>query len=66
MQTKSRAKQTKSLQERLAEFAADARQEAAALPDGPERERLLRAVNKAETAAEMEVWANPPMAPEQA
>jgi hypothetical protein len=53
-------KQTKSLQERLAEFAEEARQEAADLPDGPERDKLLKKVQRAETASEIEGWANSP------
>ncbi|ABE64524.1 conserved hypothetical protein [Nitrobacter hamburgensis X14] len=53
-------KQTKSLQDRIAEFAANARQEAAGLPDGPEREQLLKKVQQAETASEIEGWANSP------
>ncbi len=59
-------KQTRSLQDRLAEFAEEARNEAAGLPDGPERDRLLKTVKKAEAASEMESWASPPVAPEQA
>jgi hypothetical protein len=50
--------QTKSLQERLAEFAEDTRQEAAGLPDGKERDKLLKKVQQAETASEIEGWAN--------
>lgn len=66
MKHRSRTKQTRSLQERLAEFAADARREAADIPDGPERERLLKAVKRAETASEIETWASSPeLAPKQ-
>ena len=53
-------KQTKSLQERIAEFAAEARQEAAGMPDGPEREKVLKKVQQAETASEIEGWASSP------
>jgi hypothetical protein len=60
-------KPTKSLQERLAEFAADARQQAARLPDGPEREKLLKTIKRADTASEIETWASSPeSAPKQA
>jgi hypothetical protein len=49
-------KHTKPLQERLAEFAADARKEVAGMPDGAEREKVLKAIKCAETASEIEKW----------
>jgi hypothetical protein len=55
-----RFKQTASLLDRLAEFAEEARHEAADLPDGPERDKLLKKVQRAETASEIEGWANSP------
>jgi hypothetical protein len=62
-----RSKPTKSLQERLAEFAADARQQVAGLPDGPEREKLLKTIKRADIASEIETWASSPeLAPKQA
>lgn len=60
MKPRSRAKQTKSLQERLAEFAADARREAADIPEGPARDKLLRAVKRAEAASAIEALARSP------
>ena len=60
MKPRSRAKQTKSLQERLAEFAADARREAADTPEGPERDKLLKAVKRAEAASAIEALARSP------
>jgi hypothetical protein len=53
-------KQTKSLQERLAEFAAEARQEAAGMPDGPEREKLFKKIQQVETASAIEALASSP------
>jgi hypothetical protein len=53
-------KQTKPLRDRLAEFAADARQEAEGLPDGKERDDLLKKAQRAETASEIEGWASSP------
>ena len=60
MKHRPRVKQTKSLQERLAEFAADARREAAGMPEGAEREKVLKAIRRAETASEIETWASSP------
>jgi hypothetical protein len=57
---RNRVKQTKSLQDRLAEFAADTRQEATGAPDGPEREKLMKKVRQAETAENIQAWANSP------
>jgi hypothetical protein len=60
MKPRSRAKQTKSLQERLAEFAADARKEAANMPEGAEREKVLKAISRAEAASAIEALARSP------
>jgi hypothetical protein len=57
---RQRVKQTKSLRDRLVEFAAQARQEAAGMPDGPEREKMLKKVQQAETASEIVGWAHSP------
>jgi hypothetical protein len=51
-----RFKQTTSLQERLSSFAQDAREQAAILPAGPERDDLLKRANRAETAAQIDEW----------
>jgi hypothetical protein len=53
-----RFKQTQSLQDRLAIFAKDARDRAEALPDGPEREDLLKRARQADTASHIDEWAN--------
>jgi hypothetical protein len=53
-----RIKQDKSLKERLAAFAKDARDRAALLPSGPEREALLREVSRADTASHLDDWIN--------
>ncbi len=39
--------QTRTLQDRLAEFAAGARLQLAGMPDGPERERLIKTIRRA-------------------
>lgn len=57
---RNRMKQTRSLQDRLAKFAADARQEAEGLPEGPERDELLKKGRRAKTASEIEGWASSP------
>ena len=48
------------LTDRLKEFAQDARDKAEKLEPGPEREELLKKARKAETASELEAWANSP------
>lgn len=53
-----RFKQTQSLQDRLAIFAKDARDKAEALPDGPEKEDLLKRARQADTASHIDEWAN--------
>ena len=66
MEHRARVKQTKSLQERLAEFAAEARKEVAGMPDGPEREKLLKSIERAQTASEIDALASSPeLAPKQ-
>lgn len=45
---------------RLTEFIADARQEAATMPDGPERDELLEKIREADAHAKIEAWANSP------
>jgi hypothetical protein len=51
-------KQTISLQDRLAEFVADARSEADAEPAGADQYELQKKIRQAETAANIERWAN--------
>jgi hypothetical protein len=51
-----RVKQTRSLEERLAEQAAQLKEQAAKLPAGSEREGLLRRARLAETGAHLSDW----------
>jgi hypothetical protein len=52
--------QTRTLQDRLAEFAARARLQLAEMPDGPKRERLIRRSAGLKNASELGVWAGSP------
>jgi hypothetical protein len=58
MQHRRRFKQTKSFQDRLSEFAAEARQKADEMPDSAARDELLRKARQADTAAHLDGWAN--------
>jgi hypothetical protein len=58
MLKRRRFKHTESLQDRLATFAKDARDKAAVLPAGPEREDWLKRARQADTASHIEDWAN--------
>lgn len=49
-------KQTRSLEERLAEEARRLREEAELLPDGPVREAALRRARQVETGSHMSEW----------
>jgi len=60
MQKRRRFKQQLSLQDRLAMWAKDLREQAAALPPGPERDELLKKARQADTASHLEDWANSP------
>jgi hypothetical protein len=60
MVRRSRTNQPISLKERLALFSKGILQQAEALPDGPERDELLKKVKPATTAQELEAWANSP------
>ena len=53
-----RFKQAQSLRDRLATWADGLRQQADQLPEGPERDALLKKLRQADTAAHMEDWAN--------
>lgn len=53
-----RFKQTVSLKDRLEAFANDLRHQAIALPPGEEKSDLLKRVRRAETAADLDNWAN--------
>jgi hypothetical protein len=60
MLKRRRFKQMELLQDRLAAFAKDARDKAAVLPAGPEREDLLKRARQADTASHIDAWANSP------
>jgi hypothetical protein len=53
-----RFKQSISFQDRLATFAQEARDGAAKLPPGIERDDMLRKARQADTAAHLEDWVN--------
>ena len=56
MQRRRRLKHTISLEERLAEEAKRLREQAKALPHGPQREDLLRRARQAEIGSHMSEW----------
>lgn len=60
MSTGQRFKQTEPLQDRLAKWAEEVREQAEQLPPGPERDALLRKVKQADTASHLEDWATSP------
>lgn len=55
-----RFKQTKSLEERLAQEAQRLREQAKALPPGPDRDILLQKARQAETGSHMSEWLRSP------
>jgi hypothetical protein len=54
-----RFKQTITLKDRLAVFAAETRERAQQL-SGPERDALLKKARQADTASHIDAWANSP------
>ena len=56
-----RFKQALPLKERLLIIAREARERAATLPPGPERQALLRQAQEAKLTAELEDWLNSPL-----
>ena len=58
MQTRRRFKQTESLQDRLTAFAKDAMEKASHLPEGEERDELIKRARNADVAAHIDEWAN--------
>ena len=60
MSHRRRFKQTRSLQDRLSEFATDARQKASEMPDGTARDELLKKARQADTAEHLDEWVNSP------
>ncbi|MDR6305644.1 hypothetical protein GGQ85_003368 [Nitrobacter vulgaris] len=55
-----RFRQITSLQDRLAEFAEGERAKSESMPDSAERYEHLKKIRQAETAANIEAWANAP------
>jgi hypothetical protein len=49
-----------TLQDRIVAWAKEVREQAAALPPGPDREMLLKKVRQAETALHLEDWTSSP------
>ena len=56
MPKRSRKKQTRSLHDRLANFAQRATEEAEKLPPGPAQDVALRKARQAKAGAEMDEW----------
>lgn len=59
-QPRNRVKQTRSLEERMAEQANKLKERASQLPAGPEREGLLKRARIAETGAHLSDWLTSP------
>ncbi|MGY4501079.1 hypothetical protein ACVWYH_005010 [Bradyrhizobium sp. GM24.11] len=59
-QRRRRVKHNRSLEERLGEQATQLKEQAAQLPAGAERERLLRKARLAETGAHLSDWLTSP------
>jgi len=55
-----RVKHQSTLQDRIVEWTEEVREQAAALPPGPDREMLLKKIRQAETALHLENWASSP------
>ncbi|WLA66243.1 hypothetical protein [Bradyrhizobium diazoefficiens] len=60
MQKRRRVKQTRSLEERLAEEAKRLREQANSLPPGIERDHALRKARQAEIGSHMSEWLTSP------
>lgn len=60
MPERRRIKQTRPLEERLAEATRRLREEAGLLPHGPVRDAALRRARQAETGAHMTEWLTSP------
>jgi hypothetical protein len=59
MFNRRRFKQRLSLQDRLSIWANQVREQAAKLPPGVEKDTLLKKARQADTASELNDWANP-------
>ena len=57
---RNRRKQTQSLQERLMSFASRARERARRMPQGKEREMLLRRATQNEVTSDLADWLSAP------
>jgi hypothetical protein len=60
MKSRRRTKQNLTLQDRLAAWSREVRDQAAQLPPGPERDAMLKRASQAETAAHLDDWASSP------
>ena len=60
MKKRRRFKQTTSLQDRLSEFVNGERANADAVPGGADQYERQKKIRQAETAADIEKWANSP------
>ncbi|WP_249157652.1 hypothetical protein [Bradyrhizobium sp. KB893862 SZCCT0404] len=60
MLKRRRFKQTRSLEERLAEEAKRLREEARLLPHGPAREQVIRKARQCETGSHISEWLKSP------
>ena len=60
MVKRNRAKQISTLEQRLQNAAAEARQAAKSLPPGAEREEQIRKARQAEVAAHLNKWISSP------
>ena len=60
MQHHIRFKQSISFKERLAAFAKEAKDKALSLPEGAERDALLKKATQADVAAHLDEWVNSP------
>jgi hypothetical protein len=58
MTLRRRFKHTASLTDRLALFSNEAREKASRLSPGPERDALMKKIDQADVAADLERWAN--------
>ena len=59
-QRRNRVKQTRSLEERMAEQATKLKEQASQLPAGPERDAVLKRARLAETGAHINDWLRSP------
>jgi hypothetical protein len=60
MKSRRRFKQQATLQDRIAEWATEVREQADRMCPGAERDQLLRRLRQAETAMHLQEWANSP------